>query len=265
METIDHRALKGLALAWLWGAGCRAVALEVTGPIPRWRFDAAGWRHTRLESEAIVIECKQSRSDFLRDNESSGDLVAERVRLQARRAHIEETRVKVYEHHLRRGEPQLFEERASWDFAQSRLADYRRVLVRLKQLDHAIHGETKFCMISRYRLADRCYLLAPHGMIRPREVPEGWGLLECPRHAARRSCRSGFTSGVPIREIRSALPLRARADRRERLLRNIATAASRAAFGRFAAQGELNADSVKRVAREPRNCGSLFDLPSAAI
>ena len=255
METLDHRALKALALRWLWHAGCRAVALEVTGPIPRWRFDAAGWRHSKLQSEGIVIECKQSRADFLRDNGSLSELFAERDRLRLRRAHIEETRIKVYEPHLRRTEPGLFEERSSWEFAHSRLADYRRVLVGLRKVDLALHGETKFCMMVRYRLADRCYLLCPQGMIRPRELPEGWGLLECPRHIARRAVRGMAASTLTIRETREAVPLVSRPDRRDRLLRHIAAAASRAAYGQFARD-----DSRDRAMNGIS--GTLFERPS---
>ncbi len=231
METFDHRALKQLALTWLFASGCRAVANEVTSAIPRWRIDAAGWRHTTLAPETIVIECKQSRADFFRDDESLDELLNERQRLHARRATIEEQRIKVYEPHLRAGDPGLFEEHASWDFTRSRLADYRRVLLGLRRVDHALHGETKFCLFARYRLADRLYLMAPQGMLRPREIPVGWGLLEIPRRLARRAMRDSQSHPVQIRETIAAPPLVSRCDRRERMLRNIAAAASRAAFG----------------------------------
>ena len=234
VETLDHRALKQLAITWLFERGCRAVAHEVTSAIPRWRVDAAGWRHTTLAPEVIVIECKQSRSDFFRDDSSLDELLKERLRLTARRTHIEEQRVKVYEPHLRAKDPGLFEEHFSWDFTRSRLADYRRVLVGLRHVDHALHRETKFCLFTRYRLADRLYLMSPQGMIRPRELPEGWGLLEIPRRLARRAMRDGTPDPVHIRETVVAPPLVSRSDRRERFLRNIAIAASRAAFGHLA-------------------------------
>ncbi len=231
METLDHRALKQLAITWLVQSGCRAVAHEVTSAILRWRIDAAGWRHTTLAPETIVIECKQSRADFFRDDESLDDLLKERQRLRTRRTEIEERRVKVYEPHLRAGDPGLFEEHGAWDFSRSRLADYRRVLLGLRRVDHALHGEAKFCLFARYRLADRLYLMAPQGMLRLREVPEGWGLLEIPRRVARRAVRDTDHEPVHIRETIVAAPLVSRCDRRERMLRNIAIAASRAAFG----------------------------------
>ncbi|MSR29115.1 MAG: hypothetical protein EXS03_06015 [Phycisphaerales bacterium] len=260
METIDHRALKSLAISWLIAQGCRAVALEVTCAIPRWRFDAAGWKRTALGAESIVVECKQSRADFLRDDEHLDALVAERLRLTTRRTQIEETRVKVYEPHLRTWEPGLFEERAAWDFTRSKLADYRRVLLGLRRVDQSLHGETKFCLAVRYRLADRCYLLCPQGMIRPREVPEGWGLLECPRRLARRALRDAGVTAAPIRLRVDAAALLSRCDRRERLLFNIAVAASRAAYGHLASGAR--ADGA-RLADAERISGTLFERAMA--
>ena len=42
-ETKRHLQLKDIALAWLRAVGCRAVALEVSCPFHRYRFDALGW------------------------------------------------------------------------------------------------------------------------------------------------------------------------------------------------------------------------------
>ncbi|MSQ90733.1 MAG: hypothetical protein EXS01_04975 [Phycisphaerales bacterium] len=255
METLDHRGLKQLALTWLFAHGCRAVALEVTSAIPRWRVDAAGWRHTAGAPESIVIECKQSRADFFRDDASHEQLLKERDRLRVRRGEVEESRIKVYEPHLGRSDPGLFEDHAIWDFTRSRLADYRRLLVGLRRVDQALHGETKFCLLSRYRLADRLYLMCPQGMLRPRELPEGWGLLEVPRRVARRALRTADPSVGSVRETVIAPPLSARVDRRDRLLRNIAIAASRAAFGQFAPRAETPLPAQKDP---PRKKGVLF-------
>lgn len=231
MESIDHRALKQVAISWLLGQSCRAVAAEVTSAVPRWRVDAAGWRKIGLSCETIIVECKQSRCDFLRDDSSTNELVSERQRLQEKRTRIEESRVKVYEPHLRTAQAGLFYESSQWDFTRSKLSDYRRVLVELRRVDAALHGETKFCLMSRYRLADRLYLMCPQGMIRKREVPDGWGLLECPRTLARRNFRSLQGQSEIVRCTIEAPPLLSRPDRRERLLRNIAISATRSAWG----------------------------------
>jgi hypothetical protein len=68
-----------------------------------------------------------------------------------------------------------------WDFTASRLPSYRAVNRRLRRIDEQLYGQTKFFLMTQYRLADRMYIAAPRGMIRPGELPSGWGLLECPR------------------------------------------------------------------------------------
>lgn len=235
METIDHRALKSLAIAWLFAQRCRVVATEVTTAVPRWRVDAAGWREGGLRDESVAIECKQSRADFFRDDEQRDELVAERERLLAKRRTLEESRLKVYEPHLCRRDESLFSEAADWDFTASRDDGYRRVLLDLRRIDQRIHGQTKFCLMTRYRLADRLYILAPRGMLRPREIPEGWGLLEALRDDSRRT-GSADAEPIPVRETVPAPPLASRQDRRDRFVRAMAIAASRAAYGHLASR-----------------------------
>lgn len=235
METIDHRALKSLAIAWLFAQRCRVVATEVTTAVPRWRVDAAGWREGGLRDESVAIECKQSRADFFRDDEQRDELVAERERLLAKRRTLEESRLKVYEPHLCRRDESLFSEAADWDFTASRDDGYRRVLLDLRRVDQRIHGQTKFCLMTRYRLADRLYILAPRGMLRPREIPEGWGLLEALRDDSRRT-GSADAEPIPVRETVPAPPLASRQDRRDRFVRAMAIAASRAAYGHLASR-----------------------------
>src|SRR5690554_6050588 len=115
METVAHQRLKKLALAFLRQQGCLAAMSEVRCPISRFRVDAVGYmdrppldqqpnsadRRTRpIEPKTIVIECKQSRSDFLRDSEAANELIALRSQLDRIRRSIEEYRIK-------REEPQL--------------------------------------------------------------------------------------------------------------------------------------------------------------
>jgi hypothetical protein len=85
METHAHRTLKRMALAFLRSQGCSAVATEVGCPICRYRADAAGYadvdplEQRRCEPRVIVIECKQSREDFLRDRRQVDRLLRLRV------------------------------------------------------------------------------------------------------------------------------------------------------------------------------------------
>lgn len=260
METIAHRQLKRLALTFLRKIGCLAVAEEVRCPISRYRVDAAGYldrrprkptnsierdslHSTSLESlyepvqdskkwwrcrpRTIMIECKQSRADFLRDSRDQASLLNLREDLQRIRGSIEEHQIKSLEPQLRRDGSSLFPELEDWDFHESCLPSYRNTMRKLRRVERQLFGETKFHMIARYRLADRLFIAAPNGMLRPGELPLGWGLLECPRECLERTEESDQFDDPPCLIVRGdAAEYDARNQHRQRLLRNIAIAAS---------------------------------------
>jgi hypothetical protein len=189
VETNLHLQLKRLAIGFLRGQGCQAVATEVRCPIARYRVDVAGYldrpprdrangRRERCEPSTVLIECKQSRSDFLRDHREADRLLDLRDELERLREHIEQSRIRTHEPHLRQAGTSLFPELDDWNYGASRLRGYRALVRRIRNVEQKLHGETKFFMIARYHLADRLYLAAPRGMIRPRDLPRGWGLLE---------------------------------------------------------------------------------------
>jgi hypothetical protein len=64
-------------------------------------------------------------------------------------------------------------------------------------------------------------------MVRPDELPRGWGLLECPRRVLQEEDPNRDLFGCSRLRVRvSAPPLPAKPERRQRLLRNIAVSAS---------------------------------------
>jgi len=272
METRSHSRLKRLAAAWLLQEGCQAVATEVRCPGSRYRVDAAGYldrlpypastdagggatlwatvpkcvrprRRPTCQPRTIVIECKQSRGDFIRDGRKVDELLALREEVRRWQAHLEEHRIKPHEPELRRSDTALFAELETWDFAATRLASYRRLVRRLRRIERQLYGETKFNLMARHRLADQLYIAAPRGLIRRREVPEGWGLLEAPRELLRAPTPDRTISNVPndspdrdgparrlLTVTFEAPPREPKPDRRHRLLRNIAVAATRDTF-----------------------------------
>ncbi len=276
MESTAHRRLKHLALAFLHEQGCQAAALEVRCPIGRYRVDAAGYRDTvppdlhllppleytvgrrlprrrpvtrRCPPLTIVVECKQSRSDFLREHASVEALLAERRDLQGIARSIEEHRIRFEEPQLQQGDGMLFPELGEWDYSASQLPAYRKVLRRLRQLDERLYGQTKYCMIGRYRLADRLYLAAPRGMIARHELPADWGLLECSSAVLQEGREPEPAAALQVAV--DATVLNVRSVHRDRLLRNIAVSATAAAWGH---------QLVRRTARH-REVSDVRDRP----
>lgn len=266
-ETRAHQRLKQIGARFLLGAGCSAVAYEVQCPFARYRIDVAGFldsrplasgaarqhaaglagtlwgstdegardvarasRRERCEPRTAIIECKQDRADFRRDGDEKDELLRSRERLERRLREIEEGYIKENEPHLRDSDAFLFGEMETWNFASTRSGAYRRTLKELRGVEERLHGHTKFWLTSRYRLADRLYVLAPSGMISPRELSAGWGLLEAPEGLlAKRSFDAAEVAGA-VTIARTAPELGSRDQLRARLLRNIAVAATRVAI-----------------------------------
>lgn len=263
-ETLAHIRLKQIGARFLLNAGCIAIASEVRCPFVRYRVDVAGFldsrrttpngsrqavdglagslwgatpngakaladdaRRERCEPRTAFIECKQDRSDFLRDGDEKDALLRRRSTLEHRMREIQEGYIKEQEPHLRDSGAFLFREMESWNFEASRSGAYRRILKDLRLIDERLHGHTKFWLASRYRLADRLYLLAPAGMIAAREMPAGWGLLEVPGARLRRRAFDAAEVSQDIVITRVAPEQQARAELRSRLLRNIAAASTR--------------------------------------
>jgi hypothetical protein len=287
METAAHLRLKTLALHALVGNGCGAAGLEVRCPLSRHRVDAAGWldplsrRVLAAGSElpesvgifsrgrlgkTVIIECKQSRADFLTDSRDADELLVERERLRRVRGVLEEQIVKVCEPHLRRSGSRLFADMEDWDFSASRVGSYQAVLRDLRRLDQRLHGESKFWLLAHYRLADYLYLAAPRGVVRASELPEGWGLLEidsaCLDDGHEHACEP---DGCRLR-VRVQAPERAgKPEHRSRLLRNIAAATTLAAV-REAARRDRAARAFVPGAPDRRYTGhEQFDAGGAAL
>ena len=247
-ETKRHLQLKDIALAWLRAVGCRAVALEVSCPFHRYRFDALGWLDHADDPRAvaafgapqggdpkdgpraprvIAVECKQSRADFASDDADPAELAKRKAYLLERRAVIEELRVKVREGHLRVEGSSLFEELATWDLGQSKITAYRNVVAELEAIDQKLGIDTKFAQLARWRTADHLVVMTPAGLLRPREVPSGWGLVEVDSRALRKGWEPVAGDPLPCATRVAPSHLGTPDARRQRLLRNLAVAACR--------------------------------------
>lgn len=285
METEVHIALKAAARAFLLERGARAVACEVRCPMGRRALDVAAYfprspRHTEAESaqaglftgaeaglrardasrdasnpwtaeqlraRTVVVECKATREDFQRDGAAHDALLREREAILARRESIERS--------LReRGvgapsEPMLFGELAPWDFSSVDSPARTRVMTELSMVERKLRGQTKFFELARYRLADVLLVAAPRGLLRVRDIPEGWGLAECPSSALRAWSKIASKGEAAPAPPAPPLTVRVRPPAldatplwRERLLRHIAYALTREAG---ASQGAVGSPRLR--------------------
>jgi hypothetical protein len=184
-ETFKHRALKALALRWAREQQFRIAAPEVWVPQFRARIDVAACRPEAPKREkgklllragtTVILECKQSRADFLKDAKTEDGLTRRLLHLHQKR--------ELYEASMRRNFPTLregetlFPEYDVFRFQEVGWAPYEEVLREIEQLSAQMHARTKFSRFTRWKGANLHYLVAEPDVAAPEEIPPGWGLL----------------------------------------------------------------------------------------
>jgi hypothetical protein len=153
--------------------------MEVRAPHSSYRIDVAAVRVDRgsaAVSTVAIFECKQSRSDLVRDNRRVEKLKHLLKHLQDRRTKLEALLATHYPS-LKTSDC-LFPEWASFDFSSIDHKGYRQTIQKLARVQRQLTRNIKFDLVTRYRLGNLHYLVTPVGMIDPSELPLGWGLLE---------------------------------------------------------------------------------------
>lgn len=173
-ETEIHAELKRLALEWAQANGFALCATEVHVPRSGYRADVAAASRGSARRTA-VFECKQARSDLLKDAHDEADTRRRLGELAERRQALEQL-LAVHRPDLRRGEA-LWPEYDSWDFSGLEHTGYRRLLEELATVQRRVLRGTKFSKMFRYRCADFLYLVVEDGIFAEAEIPAGWGLL----------------------------------------------------------------------------------------
>jgi hypothetical protein len=173
-----HRRLKEKTFLWACARGFRCCAMEVRAPRSRFRVDVAAVRLDRRQGEATVavFECKQSRGDLDRDNHRQNELTAKLKNLQERRDKLE-CLLAVHYPSLRTSDS-LFPEWATFDFRAIDHAAYRQTIQKIACIQRQVFDNTKFDLMSRYKLGNLHYLVTTPGLLNEHEMPLGWGLLE---------------------------------------------------------------------------------------
>lgn len=210
-ESENHSRLKTLALAWAQANGFAICGLEVRVPRSGYRADlAAAGRGT--SARTAVFECKQSRTDLLKDAHGEAITREQLNELTQRRRTLEEL-LAMHRPDLRRGEA-LWPEYDAWDFSSLEHRAYRGVLAELETVQRRVLRGMKFSKMFRYRCADFLYLVVEDGIFAEAEIPAGWGLL--------------IRCGEELRQARAPADLDAAPQQRAALLEMIALAGTRA-------------------------------------
>jgi hypothetical protein len=209
-ETQAHRELKRLALTWAHANGFVVCAGEVRVPKSGYRADVAACSRGSGRRTA-VFECKQARSDLLKDAHAELATQLKLSELTERRRTLE-TLFTTHCPDLRRGDA-LWPEFDSWDFSRLEHHAYRTVLAELEMVQRRVMRGTKFSRMFRWRCADFLYLVVEDGIFADAELPAGWGVL--------------MRVGEELRLVRAPVALDSDETQRLALLESIALAATR--------------------------------------
>jgi len=177
-ESELHRRLKERTLLWAYDRGYRCCAMEVRAPRSRFRVDVAAVRFDRLQGEptVAVFECKQCREDLDRDNQCRSQLKAKLESLQERRDKLE--RLLAVHYPSLRTSDSLFPDWATFDFRTLDHTAYRQTIQKIARVHRQLLDNTKFDLMTLYKLGNLHYLVTTPGLIHAREIPLGWGLVE---------------------------------------------------------------------------------------
>ena len=181
-------------MQWAQQQGYPICGFEVRLPHSNYRADAVAYRPAterlplpgngkpphRLVRQPVVgatavFECKQARSDFLKDLHTTAETTQRLKALDERRRTLERL-LGMHQPSLRKGES-LFPEYDSIDISNFEHKTYRKVMREIAMLLSRLYGKTKFDKVARYQCANLCYLVVEDGILRGHEVPLHWGLL----------------------------------------------------------------------------------------
>lgn len=193
-ESSAHRRLKRLAFDWARANRLPLAGFEVRVPRSGYRADVAALsRHPAAEhGVCAVFECKQARSDFMRD-EADEPRARKRCAELSERIHSLRSLIGMHRPDLRRNE-ELFPEFEEFDFRGLRHDTLEQLERELESVQEKLLHGVKFSRLRRYRLADHLYLVTEPELIEPHEVPAGWGWL----------VRSGAALELRLRPVRLA-------------------------------------------------------------
>ncbi|MDB6117855.1 MAG: hypothetical protein JWO08_1636 [Verrucomicrobiaceae bacterium] len=180
-ETAAHRALKRAAVLWAQVQGFNLVAEEVRIPRSSYRADVVACETTLKGGPRVlrsaIFECKQARSDLLKDSRAIQHTTERIAELMARKHELDRL-LGLHYPSLRRSDELFAEFVVPVEADKLGHEGYAAIVRELDRLQRRLYGKTKFDRLRTYKNADLHYIVIGPGILRAHEAPAGWGLLE---------------------------------------------------------------------------------------
>lgn len=180
-ETPQHIALKHAAMVWALETGFTIAVPEIRIPRSSYRADVVALETTLKAGSHIlrsaVFECKQSRSDLIKDSRNVQKTLRRIAELTERKQKLDSLLGTHYPS-LRTSDELFNDFTVPVDTATLGHEGYAAVTRELAMLQNRLYGKTKFDRLIHYQNADLHYLVTTPGLFQPHEVPAGWGHLQ---------------------------------------------------------------------------------------
>ncbi len=134
------------------------------------------WTAGKAKQPLRCLNASKAAEILDRDNQRQNELTAKLKNLQERRDKLE-CLLAVHYPSLRTSDS-LFPEWATFDFRAIDHAAYRQTIQKIACIQRQVFDNTKFDLMSRYKLGNLHYLVTTPGLLNEHEIPLGWGLLE---------------------------------------------------------------------------------------
>ncbi len=184
-----HTLLERAVVRWLYQvAPPTGIGLKVSTRLTRFQADVAafwskpvrnphreGPRKILQPRRSMIVQCFVEREECWPDCTRAAELVPQLEARKAERAKAERF-IEETEPELRDGNV-LFEEYAEWRYEDSANAEYHRLQREIHKLERSLLHGTMFERLCSAEVADQLVLAVPAGVVAPKEMADGWGLL----------------------------------------------------------------------------------------
>lgn len=173
--------MKRAILGWLLTQKPSGIGIHVPTRVSKYCADvAAFWsspakKRLMQPKKTVIVEIRRTREHCWPDCSRQEELLPLLIEQKDLRASLEEE--------IRQNEPELkdtdnlFPEYETWRYSESKNRKYRRCLNQIEKIEHALYQGSRFEQIRRAHVADFLYLAVPEGTVNPKELADGWGLI----------------------------------------------------------------------------------------
>lgn len=194
--------MKRAILGWLLPQNPSGVGSSVPTRISKYCADiAAFWsspakKRLMQPDKTVIVEIRRTREQCWPDCSRQEELLPLLIEQKELRTSLE-VEIRQDEPELRDTD-NLFPEYETWRYSESNNRKYRHCLNQIERIEHALYKGSRFEQIRRAHVADFLYLAVPEGTVDPKELADGWGLINVTKDLTATVVKEAETWNCPL-------------------------------------------------------------------